>query len=398
MTRSTGPRISRRGLIAGASASIATAAGFGAAPAIGQARPLKIGALLPLTGGLDPLAEQMWLGVQAAVADINGAGGVLGRPVEAVYRDAEGTPRHLAALCRSLVDEDGISGAVGPFIAAGRKAASRAFGERGVALVSASNNEGVFCRPNYFSLGPAPNQDMVPLARHLAGGAPRAFFLVGSNSSWQHGGFRRAVLDILYGQGGSVLGQAHTNIGEENFDPVIRWIAETEAEAVIFCVPRPQGVAFVKQARALGLLEKVRFGWVGFNELHASRLTPEEAGHVTTVTPFVSDDSDGGVPDLVARMRGLSGAETPVTYYAYLHYCAVTAIAEACREQGEISPAAVLAGLPGLSFESATGVVTIDATTHHASYNLVVARGEGDRLAIVERLGQVAADPGCSAA
>ena len=41
--------------------------------------------------------------------------------------------------------------------------------------------------------------------------------------------------------------------------------------------------------------------------------------------------------------------------------------------------------------------ITIDATTHHASYNLVVARGDGDQLAIVERLGQVAADPGCSA-
>jgi len=396
MKGSTRAAISRRSLIAGTSAGLATI-GLGVAPAIGQSRSLKIGALLPLTGGLDLHAEQMWLGIQTAVAEINGAGGVLGRPVEMIYRDAQGSPAGLAELCRSLADEEGVSAAVGPFIAAGRKAASRALADRGVPLISASNHEGDYCLPNYFSFGQAPNQDIVPLVHYLDAGAGRSYFLVGSNSSWQHGGFHEAALSILNGEGGTVLGQAHTNVGEQNFGPVIRSIKKSDAEAVIFCVPRPQGIQFVEQAQKHGLLDKVRLGWVGFNELHSARLTPDQSGFVSTVTPFVSSDTEGGVPELAARMRSVSGERTPVTYYAFTHYAGVTAIAEACRKQGETSSAAALAGLPGLTFTSATGPVTIDAKTHHASYNLVVARGEGDRLAIVERLGQVVADPGCSA-
>ena len=397
MNRSTGYRLNRRSFAAGLSAGVA-ALGLGIAPAIGQARPLKIGALLPLTGGLELHAEQMWLGIQTAVAEINGAGGVLGRPVEVIYRDAQGSPSGLAALCRSLADEEGISAAVGPFISAGRKAASRVLADHGVPLLSASNHEGDYCLPNYFSFGQAPNQDVVPLVHHLDAGAGRSYFLVGSNSSWQHGEFHKAALSIRDGEGGKVLGQAHTNIGERNFEPVIRTIKKSEAEAVIFCVPRPQGIQFVEQAQKHDLLDKIRLGWVGFNEIHAARLRPDQSGLVTTITPFASADTEGGVPELVGRMQSISGADTPATYYAYTHYAAVTAVAESCRKQGETSPAAVLAGLPGLSFDSATGPVTIDPVSHHASYNLVVARGEGDRLAIVERLGHVAADPGCSAA
>ena len=397
MKRWTERGISRRTALTGAAASLA-ALGLPGAPAIGQSRSLKIGAFLPLTGGLKLHAEQMWLGIQAAAAEINAAGGVLGRPLEIVYRDAQGGTQGLAAQCHDLVRQDGVSAVVGPFIAAGRKAASRALKDLDVPLVCASNNEGNHCLRNFFSLGPVPNQDTLPLIHHLDGGEGRRYYLVGSYSSWQAGGFREAALNIMNTEGGKIIGQAHTNIGERNFEPVIRHIDRSDADTVIFCVPRPQGAAFVSQAREYGLLQKVRIGWVGFNELHTAQLRPDESGAVTTVTPFVAGDREAGVPDLVARMHSVSNANTTVTYYAFTHYAAVTAIAEACRKSGDISAAAVLEGLPDLTFESATGPITIDAASHHASYNLVVARGDGDRLAVVERLGRIAADPGCSAA
>lgn len=397
MKRSTQGGVSRRGAVTGAAASLAAFSLIGA-PAIGQSRSLKIGALLPLTGGLTLHAEQMWLGIQATAAEINAAGGVLGRPLEVIYRDAQGGTQGLPAQCHDLVRQDGVSAIVGPFIAAGRKAASRALKDLDVPLVCASNNEGNHCLRNFFSLGPVPNQDTLPLIHHLDGGEGRRYYLVGSFTSWQAGGFREAALDIMNSEGGKIIGQAHTNIGEKNFEPIIRHIDKSDADTVIFCVPRPQGAGFISQARTYGLLKKVRIGWVGFNELHTAQLSPDESSAVTTVSPFVAADDEGGVPDLVARMHSVSNPETTVTYYAFTHYAAVTAIAEACRKTGDISSAGVLGGLPNLTFESATGPVTIDAASHHASYNLVVARGDGDRLAVVERLGQIAADPGCSAA
>jgi len=51
------------------------------------ADPIKIGAVLPFSGGVELYGAQAKLGVDLAAADINAAGGILGRPVEIVYRD-----------------------------------------------------------------------------------------------------------------------------------------------------------------------------------------------------------------------------------------------------------------------------------------------------------------------
>jgi ABC-type branched-subunit amino acid transport system substrate-binding protein len=385
----------RRGVIKGLAAMAGSLApAMIGAPAIAQSRAARIGVLLPITGGLDDQAVQMRLGVEAALAAVNAQGGVLGRTLEAAYRDSEGTPRNLEASCRELAVEERASAVVGPFIAAGRKFATRALAPLGVPLVSATNNEGAFCAPGFFSLGPTPNQDAFALVNHLDGGAGRSYFFVGSYSSWQHSMFRRTALRVGYHHGGTLLGWALTDIGEERFEPVVRWIADTGAEVVLFCVPRRAGAAFVRQARALGLLDRVTVGWIGFNEIHLQHLAAEEAASVVTASTFVSADREGGVPEFVARIRALAGL-APVTYYAYSHYHAVVALAEAWRRTGEIGPQAAKAGLSGLRFGTATGPAEIDAQSHHTTFNVVIARGAGDRLEIVERLGPVAPEPGC---
>ena len=388
-------RPSRRGVLAGLAAT--GAAGLLPLPALGAGGPLKVGALLPLTGGLDMLAVQMRLGLETAVDAVNGAGGVLGRPIEIVYADAAGTPMGLADTCARLVRDEKIAAAVGPFIAAGRKTAARAFGELGVPVVSATNNEGLFCAESYFSVGPTPNQDAFSLIRHLDGGEGRAYFLVGTYSSWQLSSFRQSILKVIYGFEGSVTGQALTPVGEDGFQAIIRWIADTGADTVVFCVPRLQGTHFVHQARALGLLNRIKFGWVGFNELHAHELPANEASQVATVSPFVENDRGGGVPDLVARMKRISDPALPATYYAYTHYNALAAIAAAAAAAGEAAALAIRDGLAGLTFDSAVGPVTIDAENHHAQFDIAASRGNGNGLEIVERLGQVAPEPGCAA-
>ncbi len=385
----------RRTVLAGLAAS--GAASLLPVPAIGQGTALRVGALLPLTGGLEQHAAQMRLGLETAADAVNGSGGVLGRPVEIVYADTGTTPRGLAETCARLVHDEKVSAAVGPFIAAGRKTAARAFGEFGVPLISATNNEGLFCADNYFSVGPTPNQDIFSLVRHIDGGTGRSYFLIGTYSSWQLSSFRQAILKVIYTFEGSVTGQALTPIDEEAFRPIIRWIADTGADTVLFCVPRMPGVQFVRQARELGLLERIKFGWVGFNEMHAHRLPMAESAEVATVSPFVASDSSGGVPDLVARMQRLGGSDVPATYYAYTHHIALTAIAAAADSAGEVHASAVLKGLTGLRFDSPTGPVTIDAGSRHAHLGIVAARGSGNGLEVTERLGTIAPEAGCTA-
>lgn len=389
-TREAG-RPDRRRVLAGMAA--ASAAGLLPVPGLARGGALRVGALLPLTGGLDAHAAQMRLGLESAVDALNGAGGVLGRPVEVVYADSGGTPMGLAETCDRLAREDGVAAAIGPFIAAGRKTAARALAAHGVPLVTAANTEGMFRAANYFSVGPTPNQDIFALIRRLDGGEGRSYFLVGSYTSWQVSSFRQAILKVIYRFEGSVEGQALTPVGEESFQAVARWIADTGADTVVFCAPRLHGAHFVHQARAIGLLARIRLGWVGFNELHAGLLPPGEASQVSTVSPFVASDRRGGVPDLVARMERIGGGAPP-TYYAYTHHNALMAVAAAAEASGEAAAPAVLAGLPGLEFAGATGPVAIDAENGHARFAVMAARGRADGLEVEERLGLIDPEPG----
>lgn len=72
------------------------------------------------------------------------------------------------------------------------------------------------------------------------------------------------------------------------------------------------------------------------------------------------------------------------------------ALKAAWERSGEVSPAAGIAGLAGLTFDSPTGPVAIDAKHHHATMHIVVAQGSAEGLQVVKRLGPVAAEPGCT--
>lgn len=388
--------ITRRGFLKGLTALGAAASLGRGVPGLAQtAESVRIGVLLPLTGDVDGHARQMRMGIEAAVAEINDAGGVLGRRIETAYRDSETTPSVLPGHCREFVEDWGAAAVIGPWAAAGRRYAARALAKLNVPLLNATNHEGGFCNPALFSLGPTMAHDSQPLVRYLdALGAGKKYFLLGSYPSWQNSMFRhlRFTIGPL---GGHVQGQALTDYGERNFRPVIRWIQESGAEVVMFCVTRHHGREFIHQARDMGLLDQVTIGWIGFNETLAEGLDADELARIVTTTPFVASDPEGGVPAFVARVRRLHGAEVPVSYMAFTHYNAVKALQAAWNQAGDVGAAAAMHNLRGLDFASPTGPVSIDAGTQHAAMPVVVARGANGGLAVAERLGTVAATPGC---
>ena len=388
--------VTRRRILSGFAAVGAASMVGRSLSALAQTRDtIRLGVLLPLTGDADMYARQMRMGIDTAITEINDAGGVLGRPLEAAYRDSETAPPVLPDRCRELVGDWGAVAVVGPWASAGRRYASRVLAEFNVPLVNATNHEGGFCNPALFSLGPTMAHDSQPLVHYLdASGAGKKYFLLGSYPSWQNTMFRR--LRFTIGPlDGHVQGQALTDAGERNFRPVISWIQESGAEVVIFCVTRHHGREFIHQARDMGLLERVTIGWIGFNETLAEGLDADELARIVTTTPFVASDTEGGVPAFVARARETHGSEIPVSYMAFTHYNAVKALHAAWTKAEDVSPEAAIDNLRGLDFDSPTGAVTIDAGTQHAAMPVVVARGMEGGLQVVERLGKVAAVPGC---
>jgi urea transport system substrate-binding protein len=389
-------RLSRRRLLQGLGAAglLATARGF---PALAAAGPIRVGALLPLSGDADAIARQMRIGIETAVAEINGTGGILGQQIEVAWRDSQAAPAVLPELCRELIDGWGAVAIVGPWVAAGRRYPNQVLAELGVPQLYAANHEGDYCHPHLFVLGPTTAQDGRVLVQHLArAGAGKAYFMLGSYPSWQNAMFRqlRFVIGPL---GGRVTGQALTDVGERNFRPIIRWIQETGAEIVLFCVLRQNGQAFIHQAHELGLLERITVGWIGFNETLLEGLSGPELAPIVTASTFAATDPQPGIAEFVARVRRQHGQDVRVSYFAMTHYNAIRALQAAWQKAGEPSAKAALAALPGLTFEGPSGPITIDRANQHAVMKVVIARGGPRGLEVIERLGPIVPEPGCVA-
>src|SRR5215468_5649912 len=99
---------SRRSLLqAGAVIGGAAALGF---PAVvrAQADKIRIGHLTPLTGFLGALGAYAQLGIRMAEEEINGAGGVMGRPLEVMSEDSV-NPATAATKAQRMLDQDGAA-------------------------------------------------------------------------------------------------------------------------------------------------------------------------------------------------------------------------------------------------------------------------------------------------
>lgn len=71
--------------------------------------PLKIGAILTLSGPVGSAGSKQLLGLQVAIEEINAAGGIMGRKVELIERDDAGDPTKARTAAQELVEKLGVT-------------------------------------------------------------------------------------------------------------------------------------------------------------------------------------------------------------------------------------------------------------------------------------------------
>lgn len=90
------------------------------------AEPIKIGVSGPFTGGSSSMGVSMRDGVKLAVAEINKAGGVMGRQLELVERDDEAKNERGVQIAQELINKEKVVATVG-FINTGVALAAQRF-------------------------------------------------------------------------------------------------------------------------------------------------------------------------------------------------------------------------------------------------------------------------------
>jgi neutral amino acid transport system substrate-binding protein len=105
---------------------------------------LKLGALLPATGDLSSIGQNMPLAVQLAVDTINECGGVNGKPVTVVIEDDQTDPTAGVSAMTKLAEADRVAGVVGSFASSVSSAAVPIAVKNKVMMISPGSTSPVF--------------------------------------------------------------------------------------------------------------------------------------------------------------------------------------------------------------------------------------------------------------
>lgn len=378
--------ISRRKFVASAGA-LAAASAF-PMPAI-AANTIKIGAVQPFSGGLELFGKQAQMGLDLAAAEINAAGGIMGSKVEILYEDNKTDPKTSVERAKKVIQRDGAMAVSGPITSAARDAMAGTMKRLKTPLLYATNYEGGICDRYLFSFNTVPNQDTAPLIPYLKEkGIGNSYYMFGADYVWPRNMFKAA--NEMIGQiGGKALGEEYTPFGVKDFSSVIRKIADSGAEILLFALPGADGITFIKQAEEFGLMKKVTVAFLGFAETYLGAFGPGKGEGMYAGLPMVANSDEAGVKEFVSKIRKREGDDAIVSFYVMTHYNSLMAVKAGMERGGKVDKEALIDGMAGLSFDIPTGKAMITKEDHHVAMNMYIGKTGGGTLNVEKALGMI---------
>ena len=215
---------------------------------------IKVGILHSLSGTMAISETTVVDAENLAIKQINEAGGVLGKQIEAIQEDGASDWPTFAEKATKLIDQDNVVAIFGCWTSASRKAVLPVFESKNHMLWYPVQYEGQECSKNVFYTGAAPNQQIEPAVDWLIENKGKQFFLVGSDYV-----FPRTANTIIKAQlqanGGELVGEDYLPLGNTEVTPIITKIKQALPDGgVIFnSLNGDSNVAFFKQMQGAGL-------------------------------------------------------------------------------------------------------------------------------------------------
>ncbi len=226
-----------------------------AAPAAAGGDAIKVGILHSLSGTMAISEKSVVDAEKLAIKEINAAGGVLGKQIEAIVEDGASDWPTFNEKAKKLIEQDKVATVFGCWTSASRKAVLPTFESLNHMLWYPVQYEGQECSKNIFYTGAAPNQQIEPSVEWLLEkykGKP--FFLVGSDYV-----FPRTANTIIKAQleakGGKVVGEDYIPLGGTEVTPIISKIKQAlpDGGVIYNSLNGDSNVAFFKQLQGAGM-------------------------------------------------------------------------------------------------------------------------------------------------
>lgn len=341
--------------------------------------PVRLGLLHSLTGPMAISEKPLVDAELMAIQELNDAGGVLGRPIEAVVADGASDWSKFALEAERLITAEKVTGIIGCWTSACRKTIRPVVEKYDSLLIYPMAYEGLEISGNLIYTGLAPNQQIVPALKWSLDNLGRRVFLVGSDYVWPHA-VNEIIRDQIGALEGQIVGEEYVFFGSQDVTALIAKIREAKPSVVISTIAGDSNFAFYRSLRQAGLDPQhcpVVSLSIGESELRALNAT-DVSGHYSAWGYFQSIRRPENQA-FVQRFRARYGMDRVTSDVVEAAYFSVLLWGKAVEQAGVTDIQQVRELMLGASINAPEGVVTVDPSTRHTwrSFNMGQIRPDG---------------------
>tara|TARA_R110000868_G_scaffold411741_1_gene708441 strand:+ start:1767 stop:2933 length:1167 start_codon:yes stop_codon:yes gene_type:complete len=359
--------------------NLSGAALVGLAFAVGSvqaADTIKIGVPVGLSGANSVVAPSVVQATELAAAEINAAGGVLGRQLEVVVADDGSGAQGAQKAFDSLVFQKEVDVLISMETSAARNAGLPIVNRGKVPYIYTSFYEGRSCSPWMYVNAWVPEQQVAPVVDHFMNSeGAKTFFLIGSDYA-----FGRGMLEFtqkyIEQNGGKVLGDEYLPMGGTDWTAIISKLKGANPDALITSTAGgAPNVTLTKQLRAAGV--NIPYGNLAVDEGTARNMGADAAGIYISASYITGIESAENQNFLKAMKAHFGDDMKTPNDLSVPQYEAVYLYKEALEMAGTAEPEAVIEALDDVSFTGPRGVIRMNKQ-RHAPLTMYLAQVQSD--------------------
>ncbi len=340
------------------------------------AQDVKVGVVLPLTGGLAPVGKQVQAGIKMYM-DKNGAN-VAGKKVDLIVKDDGGVPDNSKRLAQELIVNDKVA-VIGSALTPSAMAIGPLSTQAKTAnVVMVSGTSGVI-NPNNpymvrtsFTLG----QQSGIIAEWAAKNGSKKVAII--QSDWAPGAEAAAVFtDAFTKAGGQIAETIKVPLANPDFAPFLQRARDLNPDTLFVFVPAGQAGTFAKQFAERGL-DKAGIKLIGPGDIVDDNDLPSMGDAmlgVVTAGIYSAYHNSPANKEYVAAFQKANGYRP--NFISLGGYDGMHAIYEALKKtQGKTDGDGLINAMKGMTWESPRGQISIDPETRDIVQNVYIGKVE----------------------
>ncbi len=312
----------------------------------------------PMTGQYASFGAQMKAGAEAAVADINAAGGVLGNQLKLEVGDDACDPKQAVAVANKLSGQ-GIVFMAGHFCSGSSIPASAVYAEQGVLQISPASTNPKFTDerpgPNIFRVCGRDDQQGSVAGKYIADNYKDKNVAILHDKTAYGKGLADETKKAMNAAGKEEVLYEAITAGEKDYTAIVSKLKQAQVDLVYLGGYHTEAGLIVRQMRSQGMKTILMSGDALVTQEYWDITGKDGEGTIMTFSP--DPRKNPAAADLVKKFRD-AGVE-PEGYVLYT-YAAFQAWKQAVEKAGSTDIEKVIEALNGTEFDTVIGKFTFD--------------------------------------